>query len=78
MEERILTFEASDDNGQLHTLHVYQEIISAGTHSNPGATIRGLKRIKTVEGYSVNRLAEGKYKVVQTGVSLRSSSPDAP
>jgi hypothetical protein len=78
METLIQTFEASDDQGTTHTLHVYQEHVPAGTRANPNATVSGMKRIVTANGLSVNRRGKGEYEIVQTGQILRSSAPDAP
>lgn len=78
METPIQTFEASDDEGTTHTLHVYQEHVPTGTRANPNATDPGMKRILTANGLSVNRRGKGEYEIVQTGQLLRSSVPDAP
>ncbi len=40
--------------------------------------IEGLKELRTSDGYSVNRLGKGEYKIVQSGEILCSSSPEAP
>lgn len=40
--------------------------------------VEGLKELRTPDGLHVNRLGRGEYQIVQTGVSLRSNSPDAP
>ncbi len=79
MEERIQTFEATDDQGNVYILHVYKKRINVATHDDPNATILGgLKQILTGNGDHVNRKDRGEYEIVQTGQILRSSDPDAP
>jgi len=78
MENLIQTFEALDDQGRIHTLHVYQTEVPCGTRGNPSATIPGMKRIVTADGLSVIRHSKGEYKVTETGQILRAMGTDAP
>ena len=78
MEELTQEFTATDEDGTEHRLLVYQQFIPAGSFDDPSAVIPGLRRIVTEDGESVNRVRKGEYEIVQTGVRLRSSDPDAP
>lgn len=71
------TFEASGSDGKEYTLLVWTDLVPAGTMTDPDAVIEGLKTLRTSDGHSVNRLEKGKYQIVQTGISLHSSSPEA-
>lgn len=72
------SFSAQDDTGKAYILHVYVDILDAGTFDNPTATIEGLKSLQTSDGEPVNRLEKGRYEIVRTGQQLNSSEPDAP
>ena len=72
------SFDAVDDDAKTHALHVFVEIIDAGTLDDPNAEVEGIKRIRTDSGDDVNRLEQGRYKVVATGQILRSDDPNAP
>lgn len=72
------SFEANDSTGNSRTVHVFTDIISAGSMGNPNAELEGIKSLETADGLSVNFLGKGKYQVVQTGEILTSKSDDAP
>jgi hypothetical protein len=78
MEELIQEFTATDEGGIEHRLLVYQNFIRAGTFDDPSAVVAGLTRILTEDGKLVNCVRKGEYEIVETGVHLRSSDPDAP
>ena len=60
----IVTFSAAGDDGQGYTVLVYEG--------------RGGKMaLRTLDGEEVERLDEGRYQVVGTGVLLTSASPNA-
>ena len=72
------TFKALGVDGREYSIHIFSDYISVSTHQDRDATIEGLKQLRTSDGYSVNRVGKGEYKIVQTGVILRSFSPEAP
>ncbi len=79
MEERIQTFEATDDQGNVYILHVYKKRINVATHDDPNATmLSGPTQILTDNGDNVIFKDRGEYEIVETGQILRSSDPDAP
>ena len=78
MEELTQEFTATDEEGTEYRLLLYQDFVPAHTFDNPSAVVPGLTRILTEDGESVNRVKKGEYEIVQTGVRLRSSDPDAP
>jgi hypothetical protein len=78
MRRKIGQFIATDENGRRYTLLIFTNIIKAGTFENPRVGVEGMKELKTFEGMAVNRLEKDKYQIVQTGIIVRSDSPDAP
>ena len=71
-------FIATDENGRRYTILIFTNVIKAGTLENPSMEEEGMEELKTFEGMAVNRLEKGKYQIVQTGIIVRSDSPDAP
>jgi hypothetical protein len=71
------SFQAVDQWGNPHTLHVYLDIIDAGTQDEPDAELEGLRSLETASGDAVNRLDKGRYQVVANGLILTSGEPDA-
>lgn len=78
MKEHTGTFEAVGSDGVRYMVFVYTNLINVRSQENPHDVIEGLKELRTSEGFSVNRTRKGEYQVVQTGITLRSDSPDAP
>jgi hypothetical protein len=72
------SFDATDEAGGHRTLHVFVDVIDAGTMGDQSATIDGLRSIRTEGGEPVNRLSKGHYQVVATGLILTSSADGAP
>ena len=72
------SFQAIDDNGVAHTLHVFVKIIDVANFDDPNAELEGMKSYRTADGKAVNRLEKGKYKIVSTGQVLCSEDPSAP
>lgn len=72
------TFPAHGADGREYEVYIFTKYILAPTHQDRHGMVEGLKELRTSDGYSVNRLAKGEYKIVQTGAVLRSSSPEAP
>ncbi|HEX3356391.1 MAG TPA: hypothetical protein VHS31_05355 [Tepidisphaeraceae bacterium] len=71
------SFNATDDQGHSHKLHVFVDIIDASTRDDPHAEEEGLKSIRTGDGSAVNYLEKGKYQIVSTGQMLSSNDPNA-
>lgn len=78
MQRHDATFAAHDEDGHLHTLHVYIDILDASTFGNPNTEVEGLRSISTDSGDPVNRLDKGRYQVVTTGQILTSADSAAP
>jgi hypothetical protein len=79
MERLTGTFPATGDDGCHYTVHIYSEYIdtTAEDTSQQGA-VEAMRIFKTAEGLSVTYRKKGEYQILQTGVILRSDSPDAP
>jgi hypothetical protein len=71
------SFIATDPQGRSHTISVYTDYIDTQTFRSPKQTLEGMSELRTDEGHAVNVLSKGKYQVVETGVILRSSDPNA-
>lgn len=78
MKRQTGTFTAKGDDGRTYTVVVYTNFISAASHDDPHAEIEGMKSLRTSDGHHVNRLGQGSYQIVATGVKLTATSPDAP
>jgi hypothetical protein len=76
-KRRTGSFVASDAQGRSHTIYVYTEFLDVSSFEGPGE-VEGLKELVLANGNRVNRIKKGEYKVVGTGATLTSSSPDAP
>lgn len=64
------TFKAVDGFGRNHTIEIFTEILAEMTE--------GAQTFVTAEGESVERIAKGKYRIVQGGTELTSKDPAAP
>lgn len=71
-------FIAFDEKGCEYTLYIYTEFINDLSFENMEARIEKSKEIRTSDGFYVNRLHKGEYKIVDLDIVLRSDSPDAP
>jgi len=78
MESLVQSFEATDDQGNAYTLHVYQGQILTPTRGDSGAALPGWKRILTTDGRPVNRRGKGEYEIAGSRQILRSADPNAP
>lgn len=72
------TFDAIGTDGETYTLYEFTDFIDVVNFGAPRSSIPGLKELKTSDGLHVNRIEKGQYKIVQSGILLRSESPDAP
>jgi hypothetical protein len=77
MKERTASFTAVGSDGKNYIVDVVTNYIDAG-NLTPHAVIEGKKEYRTSNGFEVTRVSKGEYIVSLTGVTLRSTSPDAP
>jgi hypothetical protein len=61
---RIRTFRIKGENGKTYRVSEFVKIEDTGHSEAPNAEIRGLRRLKTEDGWSVTPLGEGRYHVV--------------
>jgi hypothetical protein len=71
------SFIATDKHDRTYTIDIFTEYIDVSTLGGE-EWLPGMKSLRTDDGYSVNRLQQGEYQVVQTGVLLFSNEPEAP
>jgi hypothetical protein len=64
-------FLAVSDGGKRVTIIIEQDVIDAGTHDDPGATIDGRKRAYTDSGESVDRIDDQTWLVPSVGIVRR-------
>jgi hypothetical protein len=76
MKERTASFTAVGSDGKNYIVDVVTNFIDAG-NLTPHA-VEGKKEYRTSNGFEVMRVSKGEYLVPLTGVTLRSTSPDAP
>jgi hypothetical protein len=75
MEEQVGTFDAVDERGHHHTIHIYETSKEA---SGPDGT-GGKKVLRTARGEQVTRRAKGKYVIHHAGeINVTSDDPNAP
>ena len=77
MKKQTGSFRAIGNDGRQYTVYIYTDFNDAGTFEDPNAVVQGLKELRTSDGMHINRRQQGEYEIVQTGVVLRSSSPEA-
>jgi hypothetical protein len=78
MSELTGIFKAEGSDSKSYTVLVFTDYMHAGTLTDPYAVVTGLKELRTSDGLAINQVRKGEYKILQTGVTLRSGSPDAP
>jgi hypothetical protein len=69
----VCTFEAVGDDGRAYTVLAY-----SGQAGFQGVTAPESLKLKTLDGKGVERLQQGRYKVMGAGVNLTPDSPNAP
>jgi hypothetical protein len=74
--ERIGSFSATDEQGNVHIVIVSVDILESGHMGDPHAETRGMTSLKTKTGYTVTDAGNGKYKIVQTGQTLTPNDPE--
>lgn len=72
MKRQTGMFTVRGDDNQSYTIYEYTEVLDARSHDDPTATLSGLKELRTADGVPVNVLEPGVYKIVTTGMMLRS------
>lgn len=77
MKERTGSFTAEGSDGKTYIVDVVTNYIDAG-NLTPHAVIEGKKEYRTSNGFTVKRVSKGEYTLLMTGVTLRSTSPNAP
>jgi hypothetical protein len=75
--ERIGSFRATDERGELHTLHVFASLFEVGPPAGRPAGTQGTRSIRTEDGELMERIIRGEYRTAW-GETLRSDDPDAP
>jgi len=77
MKRQTGMFTAEGDDRRRYTIYEYTNFMDGRSHDDSTAKIPGLKELRTSDGMPVNFLEPGVYKVVATGVILRSNTADA-
>ncbi len=77
MKRKTGQFIAEDEKGCRYTILILTNVVRAGTVENPGEEIEEKTELKTFEGMAVDRLEQGKYRIVPTGTVVQSASRDA-
>jgi hypothetical protein len=78
MEEQVGTFDAVDDRGHHHTIHIYETSKEASGLDGTGVD-KGKKVLRTARGEQVTRRAKGKYVIHHAGeIPVTSDDPNAP
>ncbi len=73
------SFWAVDGDSKRHYVIIYAQYTDAPADgSNGHDEVPSLLEYVTSTGLRVNRLEKGHYQIIQTGVILRSDTPDAP
>jgi hypothetical protein len=78
MRKRKGSFRAIGDDGRQYTIYIYVDLIDAGAFEDPKAVIEGTPELWTSDGKAVSYRQKGEYEILETGVVLRSSLPEAP
>ncbi|MCE5243328.1 MAG: hypothetical protein ABFD98_04625 [Syntrophobacteraceae bacterium] len=71
-------FKARDDYGREHTILEFNSLAQVIRFEAHGSFEENLKEFRTVKGQPVNRITNGKYKIVPTGLNLYCDEPSAP
>jgi hypothetical protein len=72
-------FLAIGTDGKEYTVWVLVRVVQRRSFSDPNAVeMRRLPKFVTSAGQLVSPVRKGEYRILATGVSLRSDDPDAP
>jgi hypothetical protein len=74
--EHTLTFEASDDQGNIYTLLKYSHYVRITTSLGTSET-EGFPEFKTDDSQDVNYMRGGNYQLVSNGRMLHTDDPEA-
>jgi hypothetical protein len=69
--EKTDEFKAVSDEGNEYLIAEYQGIINMGSMKNPNAEAKGLKWLKTSNGFAVNYIDADTFKIVETDEIVR-------
>ena len=72
------SFEATDPTGAKHTLDVWVQMCESTDLSGAPRVTQGIPVIRTHDGSVVAPLGDGKYEVIDSGLTLHSDHPNAP
>lgn len=78
MQREVGRFQAVGDDGRKYTVVIHADILDAATAEDPNAVEEGIRSLRTVQGQAVNRLEKGKYRILLSGVTLKSDDANAP
>ena len=68
MIRKINSFRGMGDDGREYTIHVFQEQIIVESLASGRTVENGLKSYKLNNGNCLNKLVDGTYQIVSTGV----------
>jgi hypothetical protein len=75
--KQIGSFIATDNTGRQQTILKFADVLNID-HFEGNASAVGIQSLRTASGQAVNRITQGEYQIVPSGLILRSNSPDAP
>jgi hypothetical protein len=78
--QNVASFVGIDRGGREHMLVIQQEVINATDLTSGSDTIPGIRRIRTSDGRSVNKIGPGRYHIIGgiDPIEVASSDPIAP
>lgn len=72
------SFSAKDDGGAVHRIDVFSQYVRHGTRGAMSSEKQVPDSYGTADGRDVRRMAKGMYRVIETGLILRSEDQAAP
>jgi hypothetical protein len=66
---------ATDANGKDHAIDVFKELTFTEDGEGGETITKGPSYIKTEDGLDVVKVADGRYKIVSTGIELKLKDP---
>jgi hypothetical protein len=71
-------FNCTGDDGEVYVLVYTVKMLDARTATDPDREDKGVERYETSEGLKVEWLEQGRYRIIETGVTLECSHSEAP
>ena len=68
-------YVASGSDGKSYSVIEYTEFLNTSTLLDSSSWTPGMKSLKLANGDHVNKVSDGKYQIVRTGVTLSFSGP---